>query len=131
MATFALMITAPPYAAQGALSALHFARAAIAGGHQIHSVFFSGEAVAIGNRCLQIVSDEINLSEQWRVLSQEHRFELQLCSSAAVKAGVLDEHEAARAGLPATLASGFIIAGLGSWVEASLVAERNVHFAGH
>ena len=130
MARFALMITAHPFSCQGQYSALRFAQSLLAQGHQLESVFFSGSGVLIGSKTLCPPADELDLRAQWQQLATTHKVELNLCSSAALKHGILDSSEAVRQQLPVTLASSFLIAGLGCWVEATLSADRCVHFPG-
>jgi tRNA 2-thiouridine synthesizing protein D len=128
---FALYVTASPISRQGQLSALRFAEAAIANGHQVARVFFAGEAVLIGNAGLDTPSDEPQLQQRWQSLANQYGAELLLCSAAAQRCGV-------RAGGDSNggdhdngnLADSFQISGLGSLVECALDCDRVVHFPG-
>jgi len=120
---FALYVTANPVSCQGQLSALRFAEAAVASGHQVARIFFAGDAVLIGNVRLDTPSDEPQLQHRWQTLSQTHGTELLLCSAAAQRYGVQGE-------TGGNLAEAFAISGLGSLVESTLDCDRVVHFSG-
>lgn len=58
---FALMVTGPAYGTQQASSALQFARALLAAGHELVSVFFYREGVYNANQLTSPASDEFDL----------------------------------------------------------------------
>lgn len=125
----ALHVLSPPYHGQGCRTALHFAEAALAQGHTISRVFFSGEGVLIGNQWLVPPQDESNLHQRWRELADQHGVELILCISAALKRGMLDAPEANRhekSGF--CIDAPFILSGLGQLVEAGLINDRLITF---
>jgi tRNA 2-thiouridine synthesizing protein D len=121
----ALHIQSAPYSNQGNLTALNFAKAALDAGHRITRIFFSGDAVLIGNRFACPPQDEIHLHDAWVELSLKHQIELILCVSACLRRGILDEQEAKRHGLQGyTVIPPFIISGLGQLVEAAIVNDH-------
>lgn len=125
----ALHIQSAPYSAQGNLTALNFAKAALQAGHQVTRVFFSGDGVLTGNRFTCPPQDEIHLHDAWINLSQTHHFELILCVSACLRRGMLDEQEARRQGFEGySVTTPFIISGLGQLVEAALINDHLITF---
>lgn len=126
---FALMVTGPAYGTQQASSALQFARALLAAGHELVSVFFYREGVYNANQLTSPASDEFDLVRAWQALHQEHDVALHICVAAALRRGVNDESEAKRLGLPAAnLNDGFLLSGLGALAQAALTCDRMVQF---
>lgn len=119
---FALYVTANPVSCQGQLSALRFAEAAVASGHQLARVFFAGDSVIVGNALLDTPSDEPQLQQRWQALAKTQGTELLLCSAAAQRYGIRVD------GGGNNLAAQFNISGLGSLVECALDCDRVVHF---
>ncbi|MBZ0060461.1 sulfurtransferase complex subunit TusD [Leclercia adecarboxylata] len=126
---FALMVTGPAYGTQQASSALQFARALLAAGHELVSVFFYREGVYNANQLTSPASDEFDLVRAWQALNQEHGVDLHICVAAALRRGVSDANEAQRLGLPAAnLNDGFSLSGLGALAQAALTCDRMVQF---
>ncbi|WP_075182595.1 sulfurtransferase complex subunit TusD [Pantoea sp. 1.19] len=126
---YALLVTGPAYGTQHASSALRFAEALIAAGHQLESVFFYREGVLNGNQLTSPASDEFDLVRGWQRLHEEHGVSLNICVAAALRRGVADAQEAQNLALPAAnLQPGFMLSGLGALAEASLTCDRVVQF---
>lgn len=126
---FALLVTGPAYGTQQASSAWQFARAALAEGHELASIFFYREGVYNANQLTAPASDEFDLVRAWQTLNQEHGVELHICVAAALRRGVTDEAEANRLGLASSnLQPGFSLSGLGALAEATLTCDRVVQF---
>ncbi|ALB64340.1 tRNA 5-methylaminomethyl-2-thiouridine synthase TusD [Cronobacter condimenti 1330] len=126
---FALMVTGPAYGTQQASSALQFAKALLAEGHSLESVFFYREGVYNANRFTSPASDEFDLVRAWQQLHDENGVALHICVAAALRRGVTDENEARQQGLPgANLQPGFVMSGLGALAEAALTCDRVVEF---
>ena len=126
---FALMVTGPAYGTQQASSALQFARALLAAGHELVSVFFYREGVYNANQLTSPASDEFDLVRAWQSLNQQHGVALLICVAAALRRGVSDANEAQRLGLPAAnLNDGFSLSGLGALAQAALTCDRMVQF---
>ena len=126
---FTLMVTGPAYGTQQASSALQFARALLAAGHELVSVFFYREGVYNANQLTSPASDEFDLVRAWQALNQEHGVDLHICVAAALRRGVSDANEAQRLGLPAAnLNDGFSLSGLGALAQAALTCDRMVQF---
>ncbi|WP_426346651.1 sulfurtransferase complex subunit TusD [Cronobacter universalis] len=126
---FALMVTGPAYGTQQASSALQFAKALLAEGHSLESVFFYREGVYNANQLTSPASDEFDLVRAWKQLHDENGVALHICVAAALRRGVTDENEAQTQGLPdANLQPGFQLSGLGALAEAALTCDRMVEF---
>ncbi|WP_282498263.1 sulfurtransferase complex subunit TusD [Pantoea sp. SGAir0180] len=126
---YALLVTGPAYGTQQATSALLFANALLAAGHQLESVFFYREGVLNANQLSAPASDEFDLVRAWQSLHQAHGVALNICVAAALRRGVTDAQEASRLALPGVnLQPGFTLAGLGALAEAALRCERMVQF---
>lgn len=125
--TFALMVLGGS-ANQSQTSALNFARAALHAGHRVMRVFFFSEGVAAGNTQSVPAPDSDGLTTQWSELAAANGIDLVVCSTSAVRRGVLDASEARRHDRTPSLNSHFDIAGLGQWVEACLLADRAISF---
>ncbi|MDU4093000.1 MAG: sulfurtransferase complex subunit TusD [Pantoea sp.] len=125
---YTLLVTGPAYGTQQASSALLFARALLAAGHQLESIFFYREGVLNGNQLTAPASDEFDIVRAWQTLQQQG-VSLNICVAAALRRGVTDEQEAASQGLAgANLQPGFTLAGLGALAEAVLTCDRVVQF---
>ncbi|EOC1347976.1 sulfurtransferase complex subunit TusD [Cronobacter turicensis] len=126
---FALMVTGPAYGTQQASSALQFAKALLAEGHSLESVFFYREGVYNANQFTSPASDEFDLVRAWQQLHNENGVALHICVAAALRRGVTDENEARTQGLTgANLQPGFQLSGLGALAEAALTCDRVVEF---
>lgn len=126
---YTLLVTGPAYGTQQATSALLFAHALLAAGHQLESVFFYREGVLNANQLTAPASDEYDVVRAWQALHQQQGVALNICVAAALRRGVTDEQEAARLQLPASnFQPGFTLSGLGALAEAALGCERLVQF---
>lgn len=125
---YALHITASPFGnAQPA--ALAFARALLARGHSLASIFFYGDGVLTANRLQQPPQGEPHPASAWQQLAQECNCELVVCIAAALRRGVMDEREAKRYELPVSnLAEGFALGGLGQLIEAGTNCDKLITF---
>lgn len=126
---FALMVTGPAYGTQQASSALLFARALLAEGHTLESIFFYREGIYNANQLTSPASDEVDLVREWQALNQQHGVALHICVAAALRRGVTDAEQAKSLGLSGNnLQPGFTLSGLGALAEAALTCERMVQF---
>ena len=128
---FALTIYGAPASSQAPQSALHFARALVAGGHEIVRLFFYQDGVNTASAIAQPPQDESDLPAQWQTFIQEHNLDAVVCIAAALRRGVVDQTEAERYQLPGcNLRDGYELSGLGQLVDAVLMADRVVTFGG-
>ena len=126
---FTIMINEGPYQHQSSDSALQFARAVLAQGHEIFRVFFYHDGVYNGTRLSVPPADDRLLQKEWSELSKEHDLDLVLCIAAAQRRGIMDADEAKRQGLDAdNIIEGFRISGLGQLIEGGIQADRTIVF---
>jgi len=126
---FTIMINEGPYQHQSSDSALQFARAVLAQGHEVFRVFFYHDGVHNGTRLSIPPADDRLLQKEWSELSKEHDLDLVLCIAAAQRRGIMDESEAKRQGLDAhNIIDGFHISGLGQLIEGGIQADRTIVF---
>ncbi|WP_444886384.1 sulfurtransferase complex subunit TusD [Microbulbifer sp. JMSA008] len=128
---FSLAIYSAPHASQSAASALRFAKALLAEGHEIYRIFFYCDGIQNGNNIAAPPQDEADLINGWQSLQQKHNLDLVVCIAAAQRRGVLSQREANRLEKPAAnLAEGFELAGLGQLTDAVANSERLITFGG-
>ena len=126
---FGIVVNEGPYTHQASDTAYNFAKAALAGGHEIFRVFFYHDGVNNGTRYTVPPQDDRNLQKQWSELAEKHALDLVVCIAAAQRRGILDASEAKRQGKDGdNLAPGFRISGLGQLIEAGIEADRLVVF---
>lgn len=125
---FAIALLAGPQD-PSARSALEFARAVIASGHQISRLFFYRDAVQLASQLTVLPQDESDIAVEWRLFIQDNRLDSVICIAAALRRGVLDEAEATRWSRPAAnTAAPWTLSGLGQWIDALQSADRAVTF---
>lgn len=126
---FAIVVNEGPYTHQASDSAYHFARAALAAGHEIVRVFFYHDGVHNGTRLASPPQDERDIARRWSALAARHNLDLGICVAAAQRRGIVDATEQKRHGFDAdNIAPGFRIAGLGQLIEAGIRADRLIAF---
>lgn len=127
---FTLVIYGPPYSSEAAYTALEFARAIIASGHDIHRLFFYGNGIYNSTDLNVAPQGEIDLPQSWQTFIEENRLDAVVCIATALKRGVLDASEAKRYQKSSTgnLREHFELSGLGQLVEASIAADRVITF---
>ncbi len=115
---FAILVNEGPYRHQASESALAFARAVLAQGHELFRVFFYFDGVNNANRLAAPPADQHNPIRDWSDFAADTGTDLVLCINAGMKRGVRE----------ANLAPGFRISGMGQLVEAALSADRLITF---
>ncbi|ENM5770984.1 sulfurtransferase complex subunit TusD [Vibrio mimicus] len=127
--TYTLVVNGSQYGTQSARSAYLFAKALIAKGHILKSVFFYQDGVLNGSATHVPANDEFDLLQGWQTLAQAHNVQLETCVAAALRRGVVSEQEALQHGLSShNLATHFTQAGLGSLAQALLEQDRVLQF---
>lgn len=126
---FTIAVHGAPYASSANQSALSFARAAVASGHDIVRIFFFHEGASTALNSAVAPQDEEEVSAQWQAFANEHKTELAVCIANGLKRGLLDESERNRYEKDsATLANGFTLVGLGQLIEAIATSDRYLEF---
>lgn len=111
--------------------ALLFAKAALAGGHEIVRLFFYQDGVY--NACASVVTpqDEQDLPRQWREFVSENQLDGVVCIAAALRRGVLNAEEAQRyQRSAASVEAPWTLSGLGQLHDAIQDADRLICFGG-
>ncbi|WP_346836472.1 sulfurtransferase complex subunit TusD [Microbulbifer sp. SAOS-129_SWC] len=128
---FSLAVYGAPHSSQSAATALRFARALLAQGHELYRVFFYGDGVHNGSALSAPPQDEADIVSGWQALQREHQLDLVVCIAAAQRRGLLSASEAKRLEKPAAnLAAGFALAGLGQLADAAACSDRLITFGG-
>ena len=128
---YSLLVLGSPQSTPSVRSALRFAEAAVASGHELFRVFFFHDAVTTGNGYIVTPQDQESLPQAWQTFGQTHNVDMVLCISSALRRGVINNRESDRYQLRgANALEGFDLSGLGQWVEAMLVSDRIVTFGG-
>ncbi|QCI26553.1 sulfurtransferase complex subunit TusD [Buchnera aphidicola (Stegophylla sp.)] len=97
--------------------------------NNINNIFFYCDGVLNGNKMFYIAKDEHNLIDSWYYLSKEFSINLNICSSAAYRRGVIDDDMALDLGfLHGNLHSAFKLTGLGTLVKSIFSSDRVVQF---
>ncbi len=126
---FTIVLHAAPYTSQASLSALRFAQAALAAGHEIVRVFFYYDGVFNANEFSVAPQDEFDLVKAWSSLLQANGIDAVTCVSSALKRGIVDAREARRHELHGcNLQEPAVLSGLGQLVDASLASDRTISF---
>lgn len=126
---FSIVVSGAPYGSQSASSAYQFCAAAAQAGHEIAGVFFYQEGVLNANQLVSPATDEVNLPDLWAQLAQQYAFPLEVCVSAALRRGVVNEQEAKQLALAQfNLKTPFVLSGLGQLAELSAKCDRLVQF---
>lgn len=100
------------------VTALAFAREALAQGHEVIQIFFQADGAHQANRLATPPPAEGNRVADWSRFAEETSVELILCSTAGLRRGVRE----------ANLAPGFRISGVGQWLDAANRADRVLVF---
>jgi len=125
---FAIALLAGPQD-PAARSALRFARAVIAQGHQISHLFFYRDGVHLATELAVSPQDETDIHAEWREFIAQHQLDAVVCIAAALKRGILDVDEASRWNKPGSnTGQPWELSGLGQWIEALQIADRAVTF---
>jgi len=126
---FAIQINASPYQSDAGQRGYQFVKTALEMGYEVVRVFFYQEGVYHAFRYMSPPDDEQNISRLWSELAEDYALDLVVCISAAQRRGLLETNEATRQGKHDNdVADGFMIGGLGLWMEAVLVADRFIEF---
>ena len=127
--SYTLVITGAPYSSQAPQTALSFARAALAAGHTLDRVFLYGDGVHLASALSAPPSDETHWPGEWANFLKDHAIPGVACIASALRRGLINEAEQKRYELPASnLLEPFMIAGLGEWVEGTVVSSHVIYF---
>lgn len=125
---FSIAVYASPSTPELAQSALNFAEAVLAQGHEIYRLFFFNEGVlnAVALPDLKSADAGDALCKRWQKLIGEQQLDAVVCVSSAKKRGIVAQDDGAANSL--RIADGFTISGLGQLVDAAVNADRLITF---
>jgi tRNA 2-thiouridine synthesizing protein D len=130
MMQYGLLVMGAPYSSPAPHSALRFAHAVLARGHQLAGVFFYHEGIHNASSLMAPPQDELNLRDAWVELNQQHSIPLDVCIAAALRRGLMNESEAQRHGKQTfNLSPPFELTGLGQLLELQHRVDRFITFA--
>jgi tRNA 2-thiouridine synthesizing protein D len=122
---FVILVSASPLKTQAHLTAIRFIQELVKKEITVRSVFFYQEAVLVASRFNSPPSDEPQVANQWKQLSDIHAIELQTCVAASFRRGILDTQEAKQQNFEShNLHESFKITGLGQLAAA--MSDSNV-----
>jgi|SRR5210317_1663407 len=128
---FTLLIQSAPIDSQSSATALRFARALLAKGHEIERIFFYRSGVQSANRLALAPQDETNLPLEWQSFISENQLDAVVCIAAAIRRGIVNAAETARYGVEGdNLIEAAELSGLGQLVAACAASDRVVTFGG-
>lgn len=126
---FALAIYGSHTNSQAPQTALKFAKAAFAQGHEIIRIFFYQDGVNTASQFSIFPQDEENSSLEWQALISEYSIDAVVCIAAALRRGVLDQNEAERYQVSnSNLAECYNLSGLGQLIDAAYKTDRLITF---
>ena len=129
MSKFIIQVNSPAYGSASSYNAYRFTEAAVQNGHLIDKVFFYQDGVLNTNSLNSPASDEFDLQKAWLFLSEQYKFPLVNCVSAALRRGVLSVSEAKENNTGNwNMEPPFIMGGLGELVTGIESADRLVSF---
>ncbi len=127
---FSLAIYSAP-SAQSSDSAYRFANTLLEQGHSLYRVFFYHDAVYQASTLHCPPQDEINKTQRWQQLADQHSLDLVVCIAAGLRRGILDKKESERYEKSQhNLTAPFELSGLGQLVDAAIHSDRLITF-GH
>lgn len=127
---YGLLVLGAPFNSQAPRSALRFAKALVEQGHQLQGVFFHHDGVFNASAQLGDMPPHADLYQQWCALNKNHTVTLDVCVSAAMQRGLINQQEAARQQLDwHNVATPFELTGIGQLVDLQNRCERFITFA--
>ncbi|MDA7746941.1 sulfurtransferase complex subunit TusD [Psychromonas sp.] len=126
---FTILVTSNPASKQSNATAYQFCHAALKAGHLISGVFFYLDGVLTASNLVSPATDEINLPSLWAELAYQYDFPLEVCVSASLRRGIINEQEAEQLDLAHfNLKTPFVLSGLGQLAELSANCDRLMQF---
>ncbi len=126
---FNILVCEGPHTHQAADTAYQFAKAALAGGHEVLRIVFAQDGVYNASCLAAPPIDERNVIDRWLDLSQQHSIKLAICIAASLRRGMMNSQLAEQYGKHGSnLSAGFEVAGMGYFFEGAMVADRTVVF---
>lgn len=120
---YTIVVMGPAYGTQQSSCAYQFVSTLLSTSpHLVEHIFFYGDGIYNANQFTQPASDEFNLITAWQTLAKQYNLNLDVCVSAALRRGVVQETT------EDNLAEGFRLSGLGALSEAMANCDRVIQF---
>ena len=87
---FTVIINNSPFA--DSHSGYFFVKALLESKHELSCVFFYQDASLVASNSIDFPSDETSITRHWQELKSKYDLNLLVCSSAAMRRGVLSQH---------------------------------------
>ncbi|MGM0615880.1 MAG: sulfurtransferase complex subunit TusD [Pseudomonadota bacterium] len=127
---YGLLVLGAPFNSEAPRSALRFAEALFKEGHQLEGVFFHHDGVFNASTQLGDMPPHAELYQQWCALNEKYGVTLDVCVSAAMQRGLINQAEATRQHLDwHNVAAPFELTGIGQLVDLQNRCERFISFA--
>lgn len=126
---YTVLVTGSAYGTQNASTAFLFCQALVKTRHILHSIFFYCDGVFNANSMITPASDEFNLVKAWQKLSKKYQVNLYVCSSAALRRGVLEDDNTEQFNIKkGNLALFFQFSGLIELANSINICDRIIQF---
>jgi tRNA 2-thiouridine synthesizing protein D len=116
---FGILILDGPYQHQAADSAYHFAKAVLAKGHEIVTIFFYQDGVINATKLMDVPQDDRHIGKRWAELGAQG-VDIVACIASAKRRGIVDD----------ITIPNVRISGLGQLVELIIESDRLITFGG-
>ena len=113
---------------QSCASALEFTKAIIESKNEVYRIFFHQDAVLASNRLNETPSDEPRIGELWSGLATKHKLDMVVCSTSALRRGIVDKAEEKHRDTKSNLLPNFVLGGLGLLMDAIFESDRTITF---
>ena len=109
-------------------TAFEYTKAIIESGNEVYRIFFHQDGVLAGNILNEAPGDEPRIGELWSGLAEKHGLDMVLCSTSALRRGILDKTEAKQKNTKSNLLPNFVLGGLGLLMDAIFESDRTITF---
>ena len=113
---------------QSCATALEYTKAIIESENKVYRVFFHQDAVLASNRLNEAPSDEPRIGELWSELAAKHELDMVVCSTSALRRGIVHKAEEKQRRTVSNLLPNFVLGGLGLLMDAIFESDRTITF---
>ena len=113
---------------QSCATAFEYTKAIIESENEVYRIFFHQDGVLAGNIINGAPGDEPRIGKLWSGLAEKHGLDMVLCSTSALRRGILDKTEARHRDTNSNLLPNFVLGGLGLLMDAIFESDRTITF---
>ncbi|CAL4325823.1 Sulfurtransferase TusD [Buchnera aphidicola (Protaphis terricola)] len=125
---YTILVTGSAYGTQNSSTAFLFSKSLITMGHILNSVFFYFDGVLNANYISQSPIDEFDLIKGWRSLNKKYNVQLYVCSSAALRRGIVEDDNTSNILKKGNLSPCFQLSGLLELGNSINLSDRLIQF---